>query len=215
MSSASPRRPPPARWRPRRRISIRTRAPVATPPAPTATTGRTQLRGSRRARSSLSESSSAQSESSSAAAWVIAASVSSSRAESRSGGSIGRSASESICSTSQVEPLRFSLASVIFHLLLKLLDRAMDQHLGRPVGAAQLPRDLAVVHAEGEAHDQRLAAVVGEVLEVRHHLPQLLPPLGDRLGVVAGWGGGVGVAWRAAIACASSNGVCARRERSW
>ena len=33
---------------------------MATPPAPTATTGRTQLRGSRSARSSLSESSSAQ-----------------------------------------------------------------------------------------------------------------------------------------------------------
>ena len=64
----------------RRRSSSRTRAPVATLPAPTATTGRTQLRGSRRARSSPSESSSAQSESSSAAAWVIAESVSSTRA---------------------------------------------------------------------------------------------------------------------------------------
>src|SRR4051794_30056927 len=193
MSSARPRKPPLARWRPRRRNSISTRAPVATPPAPTATTGRTQLRGSRSARSSLSESSSAQSESSSAAAWVIAASVSSRRAESRSGGSIGRSASESICSTSQVEPLRFSLASVIFHLLLQLLDRAVDQHLGRAVGAAQRPRNLAVVHAEGEAHDQRLAAVVGEVLEVRHHLAQLLAPLGHRLRGVAGGGPGGGV----------------------
>ncbi len=72
------------------------------PSRPTATTGRTQLRGSRRARSSLSERASAQSESSSAAAWVIAPSVSSTRPESRSGGSIGRSASASIRSKSLI-----------------------------------------------------------------------------------------------------------------
>src|SRR5689334_14180635 len=109
----------------RRRSSSTTRAPVATPPAPTATTGRTQLRGSRSARSSLSESSSAQSESSSAAAWVTAENVSSIRPESRSGGSIGRSASLSSASTSQVDPLRVSRGSLIFHLLLQLFDRAV------------------------------------------------------------------------------------------
>ena len=79
----------------------------------------------------------------------------------------------------------------------------MDQDLGRAVGAAQRPGDLAVVHAEREAHDQRLAPVVGEMLEVGHHLAQLLAPLGDRLGVVL-----------AAIGSTLSSGVCGRRERS-
>ena len=55
-----------------------------------------------------------------------------------------------------------SLGSVIFHFLLQLFDRAVDQHLGRAVRAPQRPRDLAVVHAQGEAHDQRLAPVVGQ-----------------------------------------------------
>ena len=48
--------------------------------------------------------------------------------------------------------------------LLELPDRAVHQHLGRAVGAAQRPRDLAVVHAQREAHDQRLAAVVRQLL---------------------------------------------------
>ena len=38
--------------------------------------------------------------------------------------------------------------------LLELLDRSMQQHLGRAVGAAEGAGDLAVVHPEREAHDQ-------------------------------------------------------------
>src|SRR5262249_44624676 len=120
-------RSPPLVWvRPRRRISSRTRPPVATAPAPTATTGRTQLR---RARSSLSESSSAQSESSSAAAAVTAASVSSTRPERRSGGSIGRSASESRRSNSlgKADPAASLIA--LSHLFLELLDRPVNEDL--------------------------------------------------------------------------------------
>src|ERR1700742_1855567 len=181
---------PLASWLSRRRDPQRTSAPVATalapPPTPTATTGRTQLRGSRRARISESESSSAQSDSSVAAAADSAVKVSSIRPESRSGGSIGRSASLSNASTSQVDSPCSPGVIAISHLFLQLFDRPVDEDLGRPVGATERPRDLAVVHAEGEAHDQRLAAVVGEVLQVGHHLPQLLPPGGDLLGVVPG-----------------------------
>ena len=140
---------------------------------------------------------------------VTAENVSSSRPESFSGGSIGRSASASSCSTSRppLPQLRFRERAVAggsslgharppcLHLLLQLLDRAMDQHLGRAVGAAQRAGDLAVVHAEREAHDQRLAAVIGKVVEILHHRSQLLAPLDDRLGAVPG-GDRVGVLQR-------------------
>src|SRR6476659_292375 len=102
--------------------------------------------------------------------------VSSTRPERRSGGSIGRSASASIRSKSVI---------VDSHLFLQLLDRTMDQDLRRPVRAPQRARDLAVVHTQREAHDQRLAAIVGEMLEVLHDLAQLLAALGDRLGPMA------------------------------
>src|SRR5207342_281721 len=154
------------RWL-RRRTSSRTRAPAAAPPAPTANTGRTQLRGSRSARSSLSESSSAQSESSSAAACVTAESASSSRPERRSGGSSGRSASVSSCSTFQLPSgVRAGSLGLIAHLLLQLLDRPVDQDLGGAVAAPEGAGDLAVVHAESEAHDQDVAPVVGQLLQV-------------------------------------------------
>src|SRR5262245_42237439 len=156
----------------RRRSSTRTRPPAAIPPAAIAAAGRTQFRGSRSERSSDSESSSAQAESSSAAASVTALSVSSTRPENFSGGSIGRSAERSRLSTS-----RGDSAAIGAHLLLQLLDRPVDQHLRGAVRAAQSPGDLAVVHAECEAHDQRVAAVVGELLELVHHLPQILPSL--------------------------------------
>src|SRR5262249_31650323 len=133
----------------RRRSSTSTRPPAATPPAAIAAAGRTQLRGSRRERSSDSESSSAQAESSSAAASVTALSVSSAWPEGFSGGWIGRSAERSRASTSVG-----CSAAIGAHLLLELLDRAMDQDLGRSVRAAQGPGDLAVVHAEREPHDQ-------------------------------------------------------------
>src|SRR3954449_8002960 len=113
----------------RRRNSTRTSPPAATPPAAIAAAGRTQLRGSRRERSSDSESSSAQADSSSAAASVTALRVSSTRPESFSGGSIGRSAERSRLSTSPGLS-----AAIDAHLLLELLDRTVDQHLGCPIG---------------------------------------------------------------------------------
>src|SRR5215207_1397710 len=167
----------------RRRISIRTRAPPATPPAAIAAAGRSQLRGSRRAASSDSESSSAQAESSSAAASVTALRVSSTRPESFSGGSIGRSAERSSCSTSP----RPSAGSVIgIQFFLKLLDRPVDEDLGGAIAAAQRPGDLAVVHAERESHDQYLAPVVRELLHALDHVLELLPALDDALGPVQG-----------------------------
>src|SRR3954454_736294 len=161
---------------PRRRNSTTTRPPAAIPPAAIAAAGRTQLRGSRRERSSDSESSSAHAESSSAAASVTALSVSSSRPESFSGGSIGRSAERRRVSTS-----RGGSAAICGHLLLELLDRTVNQHLGGPIGAAERPRDLAIVHAESEPHDQGVAPVVGKVLEVFHDAPQIVPSLDDPL----------------------------------
>src|SRR5690349_6385937 len=153
----------------RRRDSTTTSAAAAAAPTPTATTGRTQLRGSRSASSSPSESSSAQLDSSAAAWAVIVESVPYSRVATSSGGSIGRRASARSASR-----LSSPACSVIGHQLLELLDRAIDQHLGGPVGAAQRPCDLPVRHAEREAHDQSLAAVVGKIVELAQNLPQLL-----------------------------------------
>src|SRR5436190_13606092 len=167
------------RFPPRRRSSTRTSPPAATPPAAIAAAGRTQLRGSRNERSSDSESSSAQAESSSAAASVTALRVSSTRPTRFSGGSIGRNAERRTLSTS----LEGS-AAIDSHLLLELLDRAMDQDLRGAVRAAQSARDLAVVHAEREAHDHGVAAVVRQVLEMVHHPLQLLASLDDPLGPV-------------------------------
>src|SRR5215510_6007849 len=127
------------RFPPRRRSSTMTSPPAAMPPAAIAAAGRTQLRGSRRERSSESESSSAQAESSSAAASVTALRVSSTRPARFSGGSIGRSAERSRFSTSAL-----GSADIGAHLLLELLDRAVDQDLGGAVGAAQGAGDLAV-----------------------------------------------------------------------
>src|SRR3954447_22501512 len=167
------------RFPPRRRSSTRTSPPAAAPPAAIAAAGRTQLRGSRSGRSSDSESSSAQAESSSAAASVTALRVSSTRPESFSGGSIGRSAERRRFSTSPVGSV-----AIDAHSLLELLDSAVDQDLGRPVRATERARDLAIVHAQSEAHDQRDTAVMGQVLEVLHDALQLLPPLDDPLRAV-------------------------------
>src|SRR3954447_22928091 len=164
---------------PRRLSSTSTNPPAAIPPAAIAAAGRTQLRGSRSERSSDSESSSAHAESSSAAASVTALSVSSTRPESFSGGSIGLSAERNRVSTS-----RAGSAAIGAHLLLELLDRPVDQDLGGSVGAAQRSCDLAVVHAESEAHDQRVAPVVGKVSEMLHHAPQVVSALDDAHGAV-------------------------------
>ena len=45
-------------------------------------------------------------------------------------------------------------------------------------------RDLAVVHAQREAHDQRLAPVVRQLRHTLEHLLHLLAPLHHRLRVV-------------------------------
>src|SRR4051812_4468408 len=159
-----------------------TRAPPATVPTATAATGRTQLRGSRRASSSSSENSSAQLDSSAAACSVIAVSVVSTRLARSSGGSIGRRAS--LNSASRRAWLSSVTGSLPFHLLLELLDGAVQEHLGRAIGPAERPGDLPVRHVEREAHDQRVAAIVGEAVEPVQHQAQLLAPLHDLLGAV-------------------------------
>ena len=88
------------------------------------------------------------------------------------------------------------------HDVLELPDGSMDQHLRRAVGAVQRPRDLAVVHTQREAHDQRLAAVVRAVA-------------GRRGGSAPGRRGPApGPRWCAGveIAPASSMLVCGRRD---
>jgi hypothetical protein len=95
--------------------------------------------------------------------------------------------------------------------LLQLLDRSVQQHLRRPVGAAQRAGDLAVVHPEGEAHDQRLAAVPGELIDAGQDPGQLVAALDQVLGGVHGaQHGGVGVDRRLRLARAVA--VEVRRE---
>src|SRR5215211_7870321 len=166
-----------------------TSAPPATVPAATAATGRIQLRGSRRASSSPSESSSAQLESSAAACSVIAVSVLSTRVARSSGGSMGRSASASNpsslgCSCRSVIPSPIFRCASVLHLLLELFDRPMDQDLRGAIGAPQGAGDLAVRHPECEAHDQRLAAILAESLEPLHDEAQILAALDDLLGAM-------------------------------
>src|SRR5215211_1495000 len=149
-----------------------TSAPPATVPTTTAAAGRAQLRGSRMAEIS-------QSASSSAAASVSSARPRSSRSLSRSGGSTGVNASLRSRSTRSA-----SLILLFLQGLFELLDRSVNQHLRGPVGAAERPCDLAVVHVQGEAHDQGLAAVVGEVRHTGQDLLYLLPLLDHLLGAV-------------------------------
>ena len=73
---------------------------------------------------------------------------------------------------------------VLLERLLELLDGSVDQHLRGPLGAIERTRDLAVVHAEGEAHDQRLAPVVGKLRHALQHILQLLAALHEILRVV-------------------------------
>ena len=154
--------------------------PAATVPIAAAAAGRTQVRGSCSDRSSHASSSSA------ASAWIVV-SVSSSRTLRCSGGSTGASARLSSASRSLSRDWRAHRPHTSCgspHDPLELLDRAMDQHLGGAVGAAERPRDLAVVHAEREAHDQRLAAVVRQLLHALEDLAQLLAALDEILGRV-------------------------------
>src|SRR5215218_338275 len=140
-------------------------APAAAEPTTTAATVGTQLRGSRMTPSSQSASSSA------------AASVSSDRRRSRrseraSEGSTGTRAERRRRSTSL-------MSGRLLQSLLQLLDGAVDEDLGSALGAPQGARDLAVVHPEGEAHDQRLAAVVRQLRHPGQDLLQLLALLDE------------------------------------
>src|SRR5437588_2311088 len=154
--------------------SRRARTRTSAPPAPAATTPapirRAQRRGSRRALGS-------QPASSSTAASVRTLSRRSRRSVRSPGGSTGTSAYLSSRSTSVI-------GSVLLDPGLQLLDRAMQQHLGRPFGSTERARDLAVVHPEREPHDQSLAAVVRQRRDAGEHRLELLALLHQRLGVV-------------------------------
>src|ERR1700754_4017373 len=143
------------------RARTSTSPPAAALPTTIAVTVGTQLRGSRIADSS-------QSASSSAAASVSSERPRSSLSESRSGGSTGTRAERSSCSTRSTSLIGLVL---LVQPLLQLPYRSVNQHLGGSFGAAHRPRDLAVVHVEREAHDQCLAAIVGQF---RHALQDLL-----------------------------------------
>src|SRR4051812_5552697 len=152
------------------RARTTTSAPPAPAPTTPAATSRPQRRGSRSALGSHSASSST-------AASVIDVSRRSSRSPSRSGGSIGTSAPRSSRSTSLIAP-------VLLEPLLELLYGSVQQHLRRPFGPSQCPRDLLVVHVERKAHDERLPAVFRQRRHARQHVLKLLPALDDRGRVV-------------------------------
>src|SRR5262249_30669036 len=135
-------------------------AAASTPAAPIE---RTQLRGSFIALSS-------QSASSSAAASTCSVSRRSRLSVSDGGGSIGTSAERNRRSTSLILPC-------LLQVLVELPDGTVNQHLRGALGAPQCPRDLLVVHIEGEPHDQRLSSIVGQVRHSRKHLLELLPLL--------------------------------------
>src|SRR4029079_15164144 len=144
-------------WRQPSRMSP---APAAVPIA-IAATGRAQLRGSR-----IEESS--QLSSSSTASSVRLHKVISTRSARSSGGSTGASARRMM--SSKLSGAAWSLMSAppclaYVHDLLELLDGPMDQHLGRAVAAPHGACDLPVVHTQRETHDQRLPAVVRELVD--------------------------------------------------
>ncbi len=70
--------------------------------------------------------------------------------------------------------------------LLELPDGPVQQHLRGAVRAAERTRDLAVVHPEREAHDQRLAAIVGQLLHALQDSLEVVAILHQRLGRVRG-----------------------------
>src|SRR5581483_10156415 len=177
------------RWRERTRST--TNAVPALTPTTAAAAGLTQLRGSRMALSS-------QESSSSWASSVRLTSVSSTRSTRCSGGSTGVSAWRRRASKSAAPLLigtllragspgpSFRVPHGLGDHALELTDRAVQEHLGRAVGAPECPGDLPVVHAKSEAHDQRLAAIVGELLDAVEDRLELLAPLHQRLRGVRG-----------------------------
>src|SRR5215210_3256451 len=177
MSSATPRmdfssacRPPSFRFLCCWRARTRTSPPAATLPTTIAAAVGAQLRGSR-----ITDSS--QSASSAAATSVSSESPRSSRSLSASGGSTGTRAERSRRSTRST-----SLIAVPLETLLQLLDGPVDEHLGRPFGPPQRSGDLAVVHSQREAHDERLASVLRELRHALENLLHLFAPLHQLLG---------------------------------
>src|SRR5262249_57218575 len=81
---------------------------------------------------------------------------------------------------------RQSCRRLLTHNVLELADGTVDEHLRRAVRAAHRPRDLAVVHAEREAHDQRLAAILRQLIDALEDALQLVAPLDEVLGRVRG-----------------------------
>src|SRR5215210_6695095 len=170
-------------WR-RRRVRSTTSPAPAPAPTITAAAGRTaargQLRGSRIADSSQASSSSAAISTSSPRRLSI-------RSASSSGGSIGASAAFRRASMSNGWLTRSPRAGLgLLVELLELPDGAVQQHLGGAVRAAERASDLAVVHPEREAHDQRLAAVVREPLHTLEDSLEVVAILHQPLGGVRG-----------------------------
>src|SRR5207248_2221382 len=102
------------------------------------------------------------------------------------GGSIGASAASSRLIIAfpgrptlapPASPAVISTIPRLFRLLLELLDRAMDQDLGRSFRASERARYLLVVHAKRKPHDQRLATIIGQGPHGRKHFHELLPAL--------------------------------------
>src|SRR4051794_33642522 len=193
----------------RRWVLSTTRPTAAPPPITTAVAGPSAARG--QLRRSLIASISHDS-SSSAASSTMLSSVCSSRRCRWTGGSTGASAarrrrSMSSKAESAILPIPVHVG---LHDVLELADRTVQQHLGRAVGAVQGAGDLAVVHAEREAHDQRLAAVVGQLLDAAQDAGEIVTILDQPLGRVRGGerAGVVDVGLRPARAVA----VVVRRE---
>src|SRR3954454_11341960 len=138
----------------RRFCPARTRRITSAVPAvavtTTAITGRTQLRGSRMARSS-------QLSSSTTAASVRSTSVDSNRLDKPSGGSTGCSARLSNVSMSAPGVL-------ITHDPFELPDGTVQEELRGPVCLPERPWALAVVHSQRKAHDESFAAIVRQFL---------------------------------------------------
>src|SRR3954453_8925735 len=158
-----------------------------------AAAGRAQLRGSRIASSS-------QAANSSKATLVSSVRRSSRRSDSDADGSTGASALRSSCSMSKLRASAICRRQFFF----ELLDRAVDQDLGRTLGAAERARDFAVVHVECEAHDQRGLPVLREGGDAGEHVTQFLPALDEltRLVLLGDGAGVVDVGLRAARAVA-------------
>src|SRR5512133_2689372 len=151
-------------WRRTRRT---TRPAPAAVPTAAATTGRTQLRGPR-IELTAQDSSSCR--------------VDSSRVARLSGGSTGAKACRSRTSMSAANgSLMSARPSPGDDDLLQLLDGTMDEYLRRAVGTPHCSRDLAVVHPQREAHDQRVATIVRQLLDSLQDARQLVPALHEVL----------------------------------